>query len=143
MRLAWVCLISCFLAMFACAETIDLKVGQTWTFKNAPHPDTRIVIGKIEQLWDGRETAVSVSVVNLNTDRGLMVGGTISHLPFAAKSIRPYLLALDNPPLETDSEFEDGYQTWKYAIENEGAGVFTISPAEAIDLTMNMVWEGQ
>lgn len=143
MRYVLASILGFLMTAYAVADTIDLKEGQSWSFEDAPHPDTRLVIGKIEPLWDGQETAVSVSVVNLNSERGLLIGGMISHLPFSAQALRAHLLELDETPVAMHEGFDDGYQTWKMAVKQQGAGVFTIAPADAIDFVFDTVWEGQ
>lgn len=136
-------LLSCLFTFEAVSEPISVEEGQTWTFKDAPHPDVRIVIGKIEQIWDGKDIAVSVSIVNLRTERGNLIGQTISHLPFSREALQPHLVELNEVSLPLDSEFEGGYATWKAALERGEAGVFTISPAEAIIVVLDTVWEAE
>lgn len=136
-------ILSVMMSMVALADQVSLEEGQTWTFKNPPHPETRLVIGKIEPIWEGKESAVSVSIVRLNSERGLAIGATVSHLPFSEQALVPHLIEIDGTSLPLDTNFKGGYDHWKSALERGEAGVFTVSPAEAIEFTMSVVWEGQ
>ncbi len=124
------------------ADQILIEEGQTWTFKNAPHEDTRLVIGKIETLWTEDDPVVSVAIINLRSPRGLLIGETIHHLPFARSALVPHLIAPDEIASPLPFDFSGGYTTWKDAVETQGAGVFTISPAEAIEFVFTTVLEG-
>ena len=143
MRYVLICILSCLFSSIGFAQVDDLREGQSWSFENAPHPDTRLVIGKIEPFRGGEGVAVGVSVVRLHSEPGLMLGGSIGHMPFSLKSLRPHLLELDKEPLPLDEVFISGYQAWKVAVQQEGAGVFTIPPAEAIEFVFTTVGEGQ
>ena len=129
-------------ASIASAEQIEIREDQSWSFANAPHSDARIVIGTIEYLWDEKDPVIGVGIVNLHSSRGKKIGETIHHMPFAKSALVPYLVALDAQPLPLPSAYKDGYATWKVAVDNEEAGVFTVAPSHAIDFVINTVLEG-
>ena len=119
------------------AEPVDLEKGQIWTFKNAPTQEARIIIGDIEPLWDGREVAVSISIIGLEGVRlsnGKMVGDEIAHLPMAYDGLEADLVELTDQALKMPKNYAEGYSMWRTAVEAGEAGVFNVSPAAAIDI---------
>lgn len=128
------------------ADPVDLEKGQVWTFKDAPTDNARIIIGDIEDLWEGKETAVSISVIGLDQKRlpnGQMGGDQIFHLPFARSELEPHLIELADKHIDPPDGYVEGYSMWKAAVEAEEAGVFTISPAEVIDFVTEITLGAQ
>lgn len=128
-----------FGAATANAET--LATGQVWTFSDAATADARIIIGDVETIWDDKETAVSVSVVRLQKVRlpnGELGGDEIFHLPFAKDELTKHLIKKSDEKLTAPEGYVEGYVegygVWKAAIDAGEAGVFTIPPAEVIDI---------
>jgi hypothetical protein len=124
-----------FGAATANAET--LATGQVWTFSDAATADARIIIGDVETIWDDKETAVSVSVVRLQKVRlpnGELGGDEIFHLPFAKDELTKHLIKKSDEKLTAPEDYVEGYGVWKAAIDAGEAGVFTIPPAEVIDI---------
>lgn len=127
---------------FACAQPEALQKGQIWTFQDAPSDNARIIIGDVEELWGGKEIAVSISIVGL--DRVQLPSGHISpdqiyHLPFAYADLKTFLLESTSEKIETPAGYLEGYEMWKTAVSNEEAGVFTIPPAEVIGIVLNTI----
>jgi hypothetical protein len=124
-----------FGAATANAET--LATGQVWTFSDAATADARIIIGDVETIWDDKETAVSVSVVRLQKVRlpnGELGGDEIFHLPFAKDELTKHLIKKSDEKLTAPEGYVEGYGVWNAAIDAGEAGVFTIPPAEVIDI---------
>lgn len=59
------------------------------------------------------------------------VANNISHLPFSEAAIDGSLTELERTGAVP--EFQEGYQTWRAAFDQNNAGAWTISVAEAID----------
>lgn len=127
---------------YAYAQPEALQKGQIWTFQDAPSDNARIIIGDVEELWGGGETAVSISIVGL--DRFQLPSGHISpdqifHLPFAYDELVSFLLEPTNEQITAPDGYLEGYEMWKTAVKNEKAGVFTIPPAEVITFVLNSI----
>lgn len=114
----------------------ELAVGQIWAIKNAPGPNTRIVIGRIEG------NIVHISVFDVPTPPGypLKTGAIpIGHMPFARAAIDMSIDKLLGSNGQTESSFEDGYEEWRSAK----GGYFTVSVSEAIAATLEAVTKGR
>ena len=110
-------------------------VGQTWTFADAPQPETRTVIGALDEL-DGLGIVVSVSVINfpvVHPKTGETQMHDIQHAPMLPE-------ALDSCLLEQQEKaylaplFEKLRQQWLEAVRTDGAGAFSVSVAELISM---------
>jgi len=119
---------------YAGDHSTNLKAGQVWSFKDGL-PGEVLRIGVIEQLHD--ETVVSVSLSNVVVPENMRAraGGKtqiqIGHLPFSEVAVLNSLEDLIEEVSPAPDTFEQGYQTWKKAVVENGAGYFTISVAEA------------
>lgn len=124
------------------ADPVKLETGQVWTFAEAPSPEARLIIGDVEPFGPDGDVAVSISLTGLpmmETSGGHRVGGTMYHLPFSEETLRPALLELvsENEPMLDG--YSEGYATWKEAVENGGAGIFTIPPSAVLTDVIGVV----
>jgi len=118
------------IAAFADTQRISLEVGQVWTIKDAPRPETRVVISLIEP-YDSELSAVHVSMTGVGFGKsatGQTFAGEISHLPFEREALEASLDRLVGNARIPGPEFHQGYEEWKKA----SGGIFTISVAETI-----------
>jgi hypothetical protein len=111
----------------AAAQALDLAVGQEWSVKDTT---AKVVIGKIETL--GRADVVSVSILDVPTDRGPT---TFGHAPFEKAALVASLDRLLAVGVATDPNFEPGYQQWRAA----NGGIFTVNVAQAIAVTLQTI----
>jgi hypothetical protein len=82
----------------------ELAVGQEWTIRGWPDPNTRVIIGRIETLPDGR-IAVSASLVGLTYDGGPSV---CDHFAFDKVSLERSLDRVVATGVAPPAGFEDG-----------------------------------
>lgn len=121
-----------FLALPVFAETtdIELEVGQVWTYRNAELSESRLTIRKLEQNAQGEVVHVSIAPIAFRpTKAGQVIGGMVGHLPFTREAVLAALIEQVGRDDEPSPLFEDGYAQWR----DDGGGVFTISPAEAVE----------
>ena len=113
----------------------DFAAGQVWKYNHrAGEDNSRITIVKVEEEPDyGEVVHVYISdlaIPNESAPDGIT--NFICHMPFVAGAV-----ASSVTELESDStampDFEEGYQLWREAFEQEEAGVFEVSVAEGVD----------
>ena len=108
----------------------QLAPGQVWTIDDAPTPQTRLTIGRLEPF--GLDTAVHVAVTDIGEIRstsGKMVSGQMGHLPFSYNALASSLdtLIQENAPIPPS--IAAGYTEW----QNVKAGIFTQGAAETVN----------
>lgn len=109
------------------------QVGQVWTFADAPLPESRVIIGSLDDIPQFG-LVVSISVMSVPVD-GVAPGSTdiidIEHAPMAPEFLDECLTDLVgfHPPLRN---FEALRNNWLEANAKEGAGIFTIAVRELI-----------
>jgi hypothetical protein len=118
----------------------DYRVGEVWTFRSAPLPESRVVIGKIDahERFD-QVFSVSIKTVPLATGAGGEIRvSDISHVP-VMKSVLDTSLLEQVGIGEPSEAFAEGYGQWREAFDSGKAGVFTIEISKVIE-TINQVW---
>ncbi len=121
----------------AAAPTL-IAVGQVWTVRDAPGPDVRVVIGKIEEF--GVVRAVHVAVLNvpefelLRSDQTATID--LLHVPFEASALRRSLDAQVGDFTAPPDGFAESYAEWRLAAEDGEAGVLPLTVTEAVNLIM-------
>jgi hypothetical protein len=112
-----------------------LAPGQRWSYRTrAGEPDSTLVILRIdEDPKAGRIVHVRIEGVSFASRNG--EGSSISsvgHAPIAEASVLPALGQI----VETGCEIDDleGYFIWKKSFDAGKGGVFTISPAEVVEV---------
>ncbi|MCC6329305.1 MAG: hypothetical protein IT174_12365 [Acidobacteria bacterium] len=117
-------------------KAISLKVGQVWSYKTRPNePTSTFVVVKIDRnLKYGTIVHIAVrdlKMKNMSSPNG--ISDKISHMPFSEDAIRQSLVKLLKEKAELP-DFEEGYRLWKEAFNQERAGFYTISVAEAVGI---------
>jgi hypothetical protein len=116
----------------------SIAVGQVWSVRDAPGPDTRVVIGKIEDF--GVVRAVHAAVLEIPEYELLRSDTTATidliHVPFEAAAFRRSLDAqigdFEAPP----DGFAESYAEWRAAAEAGEAGVLPLTVSEAVTLIL-------
>lgn len=102
--------------------------GQVWTIRDAPAPETRIVVGRV----DGAASVVHVSVTDVPVPEHLAPGApriTIAHAPFGQAALAASVLGLERAGAAPVEGFAEAYAEW--AAEEEGC--YSIGVRESID----------
>lgn len=109
------------------------QVGQLWTFADSPLPDSKVIIGSLDDIPQFG-LVVSISVIGVPVD-GVAPNSMdiidIEHAPMAPEFLDECLRDLVgfHPP---PRNFETLRNNWLEANAKEGAGIFTISVRELI-----------
>ncbi|WP_417482801.1 hypothetical protein [Maricaulis sp.] len=113
-----------------------LEVGQVWTVRNAPNPELRALIARIEPFGKSDIVVhISLTGVLMQNPDGESVLTTASHLPFEQSVLVASLDTLVETGQPLDAHFATGYQIW---LDDEG-GIFTVPVAEVVSLLLNPV----
>jgi hypothetical protein len=118
--------------------------GQVWTFRGAPLPQSRVVVGKIDQHADHHDLVFSVSILNVpipNTATGEVRIADISHAP-VCKSVLDASLLEQVGAGEPSREFTEGYRQWRAAYLAGDAGVFSAEISKVIEFICDVVAKG-
>jgi hypothetical protein len=111
----------------------ELALRQKWSIKSASPTTLKVIVDRLES-WHGK-TVVHVSIIDLPIPQGLPGAGgttTITHMPFERSALAASVDRLLATGVSPPSGFEEGYKGW----QNANGGIFTISVAEAIDVTL-------
>jgi hypothetical protein len=100
------------------------KPGQVWSLRIPEAPLARLTILRVESL-PGADSFVHVAV------SGVPVA--VGHMPFSESAIDKSVGDLVDT-VTVGPEALDGYQEWRTAFDSKGAGVFTITVPEALEL---------
>ena len=119
----------------------DYVVGQVWTYHVRPGDEgSTLQINKIDQN-PTLGTIYHISVFGLRVPNPRVVNGVITellHLPVSKKTLD---LSVDE--LTNDSprvvDYESGYDIWKRAFDSGQAGIYTISVADIVAVTEQMM----
>jgi hypothetical protein len=111
----------------------ELAKGQAWSFKGAPAPNARVIIGAIDSIEAG--DVVHLALVDLPSPRELATERdviAITHMPFdraAVEASIDRLLGEEAPP----DSFDQGFARWSVERARGEAFVFTVSLLEAVE----------
>ena len=109
------------------AEVTELAVGQKWSYAGGAET-SHFVIGRIETV--GGEEVVSISLFRPDADAVVRDDGQtfpmteFGHLPFSSDVIRRDAKRLLEEDAELSDMFESGYEQWRDAVREGGAGWF-------------------
>ncbi|SEP80969.1 hypothetical protein SAMN05216548_101544 [Faunimonas pinastri] len=105
----------------------SIAVGQVWTFRGAPGPVTRLVIGAIQDFHS--RDAVSVAFTGVPNPADAQ-GGLIEipHMPFEASALAADLLELEETGAAAPAGFSEARQSWI----REAGGLLSMAPARAL-----------
>jgi len=117
-------------------ETNDskFKVGQKWSYRaRAGEESSYFIIVKIDNDPKlGRIIHIAMRVLKIKNPRSPDgVSDRVEHLPFAEEAIEKSGIKLLKEKLELP-DFKEGYQMWREAFDAGGAGIYTITVAEAV-----------
>jgi hypothetical protein len=108
--------------------------GQVWTFRGAPLPESRVVIGTIDR-GKHHDWVFSVSIIKVPFP-DLAIGGTriadMAHVPVTRAVLDSSLLENVGAGEPADA-FAEGYASWRSAFDAGEAGAFTIGISAVID----------
>lgn len=117
----------------------QFKAGQIWTFKARPkEPDAFLCVLAVD-LSDKLGEVVSIAIARVAIPNPHVEGGvqqSLPHAPITAAVLSQSVLACvaNDGPLADDPSVADAYQQWREPYLKGEAGVFTISPAEILDI---------
>jgi hypothetical protein len=118
---------------------IQFKPGQIWTFKaRAKEPDAFLCVLAVE-MNDKIGQVVSIAIARVEIPNPDLEGGvqrSLPHAPITAAVLSEAVLecVADDGPLADDPSVAEAYQQWREPYVKGEAGVFTISPAEILDV---------
>jgi hypothetical protein len=120
------------------------RPGQVWTYKDAPRPDSRAIVGKVENIA-GAGWVVSVCLTNVylpNWQTHEPELNAISHAPMTAEAMDNSVIAQSGTgePIEA---FAEGYGEWRSFFDKHEAGVFSITVAEVVKFIGEAVVKGR
>jgi hypothetical protein len=118
--------------------------GQVWTFRGAPLPQSRVVVGKIDQYAGHHDLVFSVSIIKVpipNTGAGGIRIADISHAP-VSKSVLDASLLEQVGAGEPSGSFGEGYDQWRLAYLAGDAGVFSVEISKVIEIICDVVVKG-
>jgi hypothetical protein len=122
----------------------NYQEGQVWTFRGAPLPQSRVVVGKIDQYADHHDLVFSVSIIKVpipNTGAGGIRIADISHAP-VSKSVLDASLLEQVGAGEPSGSFGEGYDQWRLAYLAGDAGVFSVEISKVIEIICDVVVKG-
>ncbi|MBS9773850.1 MAG: hypothetical protein KGV59_01660 [Tenacibaculum sp.] len=111
-----------------------LKVGQIWKYNT--NDNSTVIILKIESRRG--VDIVHIAVNGLNSKEFKNIG----HLPFDKNTLIESLTEM----ISEDNilpDFEEGYNQWNEAFENETGGIFTISIKDAVKFIVDIANKGK
>jgi|ERR1700730_18483528 hypothetical protein len=122
----------------------NYQEGQVWTFRGAPLPQSRVVVGKIDQYAGHHDLVFSVSIIKIpipNTGAGGISIADISHAP-VSKSVLDASLLEQVGAGEPSGSFGEGYDQWRLAYLAGDAGVFSVEISKVIEIICDVVVKG-
>ena len=110
------------------------SAGQVWSYRTRPGEEkSRLTVLRIDkkepQGFIVHIRLDDVSMKNPSAPNG--IARTIGHLPFALASIDASVITLERTGAVPD--FGDGYRMWRDAFDQNKAGVWTTSVADAVN----------
>jgi hypothetical protein len=123
---------------------ISFSPGQIWTFKTRAHePDAFICVLAVD-MNDKLGQVVSIAIARVQIPNPNLEGGIqeqLPHAPITAAVLAEAVIdcVATDGPLADDPSIADAYRQWREPYEKGEAGVFTISPAEILDVIGGVV----
>lgn len=121
-------------------ETDDgnFHVGERWNYKTrAGEEGSTVTIVKVQSSQTfGVIVCVRVDGLRMVSPRA--PGGAfegIAHMPFAQASIDESITSRDAVGVPVPTESDDAYEQWRTSFDAGTAGIWTITVAEAVELT--------
>lgn len=117
----------------------QLATGQLWRYHTRPGEESsRLIINRID-LTAEHGPIYHISVLGLQIHQGNNMLTEINHAPISQEPLLQSLIELVDDQV-VYPEYEEGYNKWQEAYEEENAGIFTLDVAalvEMIELTVN------
>ncbi len=133
-----------FSKLFLGTQDDKYKVGQVWEYETRKGEEkstlTIVAIERHKKLG----TIINIYVGGLRMKNPNVKGGLsdkIPHLPFSKAAIDKSVTKLIRTSKELP-DYQEGYDVWRKAFDNEEAGIFTISVKESVDLTEQTINHG-
>lgn len=122
------------LSLAGVAKAENYAAGQVWSYKTRPsEKSSTVLINRVDSHEKlGRIFHISVfgvEVKNPHVDGG--VSTELPHFPVSEETLKKSLIKLINKRTP-NSEYVEGYNTWKEAFDAGQAGIFTISVSEIV-----------
>jgi len=115
--------------------------GQVWTFKDAPLSESRVIVGKVENI-KGYGWVVSVCITNVHIEYKNGVKLTdISHIPISKEAMEASVVEHTETREPVDG-FDLARHEWRELIDAREAGVFTVGVAEVAKLISDAIAKG-
>ena len=113
------------------------KVGQVWSYKTRANESksTFIVVKVDAHPKYGNIIHIAVRDLKMKNSRSADgVSDKINHMPFAEKAISKSAVKMLKAKAELP-DFKEGYNLWREAFDQERAGFYTVTVAEAVKIT--------
>ena len=142
MRLTLMALIAT-ISLATLGATPGFDQGQVWEYKTrAGEDESTLLINKVEDDPKlGHIYHISVSKVLLKAGPGVFTN-QLPHLPVSKQTLELSCTKLVGRS-EPNPMYLPGYTMWKQAFDAGGAGIYTISIAEILDLAEKMLQKQQ
>jgi hypothetical protein len=118
------------------SQSDQFSVGQVWQSKTRPiEVESRLIVGRIDRIKN-KGNIVHIKLVGLKINNTKAPGGfstELSHAPVSEEKLKDSVTVLEGNDGDL-SGFQEGYETWLQSYEVSGAGVFTTSVAEIVDI---------
>ena len=122
------------LSILGFAKPVVFSEGQLWSYKTRPGEEkSTVLINKIE-VHEKLGNIFHISVYKVKVKNRHITGGIttdLPHFPVSEETLKKSLIKFIGKS-EINPEYHEGYKTWKTALDNGNAGIFTISVAEII-----------
>ena len=112
----------------------EYKVGQKWSYNTRPGEEkSYLIILKIDDDAKlGRFIHVAVQGLKIKNPRSPEgVSDTVGHMPFSEEAINKSGLKLLKEKVQLP-DFEDGYRMWRKEFDQQRAGIYSITVADAV-----------
>ncbi|MDR2852587.1 MAG: hypothetical protein LBV61_05985 [Burkholderiaceae bacterium] len=128
-------LFTAFFGIFSASDQ-HFEAKQVWQYKTRPgESDSRLYIIKAES-WPNGERIFHIYVDKLKIKNPMLADGVQTVVPHAPVSEQTLKLSVTRFQKKTDvlPDIAEGYSAWKEQYDQGGAGVFTISVSEIINI---------
>jgi hypothetical protein len=118
------------------------KPGQVWSYKTrAEEQASTLTILRVDELADKKRIVhIRVEHIHLKNCRGGPAPEAFEHMPFAKDALDTSTVKLLNTGPVPD--FKNGYSEWRSAWDANNAGYYTITVAQALDVSQKTFDQG-
>jgi hypothetical protein len=117
------------------------KPGQVWSYKTRPgEKNSTLTVLRVEAVGAKRIVHIRVDKIRLKNCLGGPEPDNIEHMPFSREALDQSVIAsVRTVPLPN---FESGYHEWRTAWNAGKAGFYTITVAEAVEVSQKTFSKG-